>query len=70
MDQFIVYAMGAADAGGGGFRLAAEADEERERTGVMIGSGIGGLQSDRRGLAHCCMRRGRAGCRPSSSRRR
>ena len=27
-----------------------EDDEERERTGVLIGSGIGGLQGDRRGL--------------------
>lgn len=43
MDQFIVYAMAAAaqaveDAG-----WEPEDDEERERTGVMIGSGIGGL---------------------------
>ncbi|MBV8492261.1 MAG: beta-ketoacyl-ACP synthase II, partial [Alphaproteobacteria bacterium] len=43
MDQFIVYAMGAAamaveDAG---WQPAEE--EELERTGVMIGSGIGGL---------------------------
>ena len=43
MDQFIVYAMAAAvqaveDAG-----WEPDSDEERERTGVMIGSGIGGL---------------------------
>jgi 3-oxoacyl-[acyl-carrier-protein] synthase II len=43
MDQFIVYAMAAAvqaveDAG-----WAPSDEEERERTGVMIGSGIGGL---------------------------
>jgi 3-oxoacyl-[acyl-carrier-protein] synthase II len=43
MDQFIVYAMAAAvqaveDAG-----WAPTDEEERERTGVMIGSGIGGL---------------------------
>ena len=43
MDQFIVYAMGAAaqaveDAG-----WQPSDEEERERTGVMIGSGIGGL---------------------------
>src|SRR3954463_10597689 len=43
MDQFIVYAMGAAaqaveDAG-----WQPSGEGERERTGVMIGSGIGGL---------------------------
>ncbi|HEX6443098.1 MAG TPA: beta-ketoacyl-ACP synthase II [Stellaceae bacterium] len=43
MDQFIIYAMAAAvqaveDAG-----WLPEDEEERERTGVMIGSGIGGL---------------------------
>src|SRR5881227_1473368 len=43
MDEFIVYAMAAAvqaveDAG-----WTPEDEEERERTGVMIGSGIGGL---------------------------
>jgi 3-oxoacyl-[acyl-carrier-protein] synthase II len=43
MDMFITYAMAAAvqavqDAG-----WTPEAEEERERTGVMIGSGIGGL---------------------------
>src|SRR5258707_7997734 len=43
MDDFIVYAMGAAaqaveDAG-----WEPDSEEERERTGVMIGSGIGGL---------------------------
>src|SRR5258707_10937287 len=43
MDQFIIYAMAAAvqaveDAG-----WAPTDEEERERTGVMIGSGIGGL---------------------------
>jgi 3-oxoacyl-[acyl-carrier-protein] synthase II len=43
MDEFIIYAMAAAaqaveDAG-----WEPESEEERERTGVMIGSGIGGL---------------------------
>ena len=44
MDDFIVYALGAAaeaveDAG-----WTPEAEEDRERTGVLIGSGIGGLK--------------------------
>ena len=43
MDEFIIFAMGAAvqaveDAG-----WLPDSEEERERTGVMIGSGIGGL---------------------------
>ncbi len=43
MDEFIIFAMGAAvqaveDAG-----WQPDSEEERERTGVMIGSGIGGL---------------------------
>ena len=45
VDDFIIYAMGAAiqaveDAG-----WTPDDEEERERTGVMIGSGIGGLQT-------------------------
>jgi 3-oxoacyl-[acyl-carrier-protein] synthase II len=44
MDPFIVYAMGAASQAVED-RWQPMADEERERTGVMIGSGIGGLQS-------------------------
>ncbi len=45
MDEFIVYAMAAADQAveDSGWRPGSE--EERERTGVMIGSGIGGLPS-------------------------
>src|SRR5712671_2969427 len=45
MDQFIVYAMAAAVQAveDSGWQPADE--EERERTGVMIGSGIGGLPS-------------------------
>jgi 3-oxoacyl-[acyl-carrier-protein] synthase II len=43
MDEFIVYAMAAAEqaVSDAGWRPAGE--EDRERTGVMIGSGIGGL---------------------------
>jgi 3-oxoacyl-[acyl-carrier-protein] synthase II len=45
MDEFIVYALAAAVQAieDSGWRPASE--EERERTGVMIGSGIGGLPS-------------------------
>jgi 3-oxoacyl-[acyl-carrier-protein] synthase II len=45
MDPFIVYAMGAASQAVEDSGWQPTADEERERTGVMIGSGIGGLQS-------------------------
>ena len=43
VDDFIIFAMAAADAGDGGCRLEAETTEKQERTGVLIGSGIGGL---------------------------
>src|SRR5262249_45007332 len=45
MDPFIVYAMGAAAQAVEDSGWQPAADEDRERTGVMIGSGIGGLQS-------------------------
>src|SRR5262245_32021634 len=45
MDPFIVYAMGAATQAVEDSGWQPTSDEERERTGVMIGSGIGGLQS-------------------------
>ncbi|MGH6926805.1 MAG: beta-ketoacyl-ACP synthase II, partial [Dongiaceae bacterium] len=45
MDPFIVYAMGAASQAVEDSGWQPTDDEERERTGVMIGSGIGGLQS-------------------------
>src|SRR5262249_44690267 len=45
MDPFIVYAMGAATQAVEDSGWLPSTDEERERTGVMIGSGIGGLQS-------------------------
>ncbi|MEO0881582.1 MAG: beta-ketoacyl-ACP synthase II [Pseudomonadota bacterium] len=45
MDEFIVYAMGAADEALQDANWAPEDDHGRERTGVLIGSGIGGLQS-------------------------
>ena len=45
MDPFIVYAMGAASLAVEDSGWQPTDDEGRERTGVMIGSGIGGLQS-------------------------
>ena len=47
LDQFIIYAIAAADEAirDSGWAPGADATEARNRTGVMIGSGIGGLQS-------------------------
>jgi len=44
MDPFIIMAMGAAQEAVADSGWVAESDEDKERTGVMIGSGIGGLQ--------------------------
>src|SRR5665213_2458600 len=43
MDEFIVFAMGAAQQAVSDSGWVPKDDESRERTGVMIGSGIGGL---------------------------
>lgn len=43
MDDFIIYALGAAAEAVADSGWKPETDEQRERTGVMIGSGIGGL---------------------------
>ncbi|HWG81207.1 MAG TPA: beta-ketoacyl-ACP synthase II [Stellaceae bacterium] len=43
MDEFILYAMAAAEQAVADSGWKPEDDEARERTGVMIGSGIGGL---------------------------
>ncbi|RZJ33139.1 MAG: beta-ketoacyl-ACP synthase II, partial [Brevundimonas sp.] len=43
VDDFIVYAIAAADEALADANWKPETDEERERTGVMVGSGIGGL---------------------------
>ena len=43
VDEFILYAIAAADEAVKDSGWQPEADEDRERTGVMIGSGIGGL---------------------------
>ena len=45
MDDFIVYAVSAAQQAVEDSGWQPEADEDRERTGVMIGSGIGGLKT-------------------------
>jgi 3-oxoacyl-[acyl-carrier-protein] synthase II len=44
-DEFIVYGMGAAAEAIGDSGISLETEEERERAGVMIGSGIGGLNA-------------------------
>ncbi|MEO1693717.1 MAG: beta-ketoacyl-ACP synthase II [Pseudomonadota bacterium] len=44
VDDFIVYAMAAADQALADSGYTPNSDEARERTGVLIGSGIGGLQ--------------------------
>lgn len=45
VDEFILYAMAAADEAIADAGWKPETDEEKERTGVLIGSGIGGLNS-------------------------
>ena len=45
MDRFIIYAVAAADQAVANSGVAPQTDEERERVGVMIGSGIGGLET-------------------------
>ncbi len=70
MDDFIVYALGAAaeaidDAG-----WKPEDEESRERTGVMIGSGIGGLPAIAEGAIDIVRSKARAAFRHSSFRPR
>ncbi len=45
MDDFIIFAIGAADEAIADSGWAPESEEDFERTGVMIGSGIGGLET-------------------------
>lgn len=45
VDPFILYAMSAADQAIKDANWMPEGDEDRERTGVMVGSGIGGLST-------------------------
>ena len=45
MDRFIIYGLGAAEEAIADSGWAPDSEEELERTGVMIGSGIGGLET-------------------------
>jgi 3-oxoacyl-[acyl-carrier-protein] synthase II len=45
IDEFILYAIAAADEAVEDSGWKPESEDEKERTGVMIGSGIGGLES-------------------------
>jgi 3-oxoacyl-[acyl-carrier-protein] synthase II len=45
IDEFILYALAASDEAVEDSGWKPESDEDQERTGVLIGSGIGGLQS-------------------------
>lgn len=45
MDRFIIYGIGAADEAIADAGWTPDGEEELERTGVMIGSGIGGLET-------------------------
>ncbi len=49
VDEFIVYAMGAADQAMADSGWKAQNEDERARAGVLIGSGIGGLQGIEKG---------------------
>ena len=49
VDDFIVYAMGAADQAIADSGWKAQNEDERARAGVLIGSGIGGLQGIEKG---------------------
>ena len=49
MDQFIIFALGAAIQAVEDSGWKPESEEEQDRSGVMIGSGIGGLQTIERG---------------------
>ncbi|MBK8199098.1 MAG: beta-ketoacyl-ACP synthase II [Acidobacteria bacterium] len=44
-DEFVVYAIAAADEAIADAALPLETDEQKERAGVLIGSGIGGLET-------------------------
>ena len=69
MDQFIIFAMAAATMAVEDSGWAPDDEEERERTGVMIGSGIGGLPGITEG-AITLQEQGPAGASARSSSRR
>jgi len=67
MDDFIIYGLAAAKQAVRDSGWVATSDEDKYRTGVLIGSGIGGLDGIEQAsiLVH---EKGRAGCRRSSFR--
>jgi 3-oxoacyl-[acyl-carrier-protein] synthase II len=68
VDEFIRLRCRRRPAGPGRCRLAGRRRyEEQTRTGVLIGSGIGGLIGHRRHVDHFCATAGRAAFRRSSS---
>ncbi len=70
VDDFILYGIAAADEAVTRFRLGApDRRGHAQRTGVIIGSGIGGLATIERDLARAARARARARSAPSSSRR-
>ena len=70
MDRFIHLGLVAATEAVEDSGWTPEAEEDRCATGVMIGSGIGGLADDLSRPRSRCMKGARGGCRRSSSRRR
>ena len=68
-DEFIVFAAAAADEAIADAGWSPDDEEALNRTGVLIGSGIGGLVSIERSRKSW-KRRGRGACRRSSSRAR
>ncbi len=67
VDDFILYGVAAAHQAVTDAGWMPEDEEDRERTGVMLGSGIGGLTLDRGDGRADQATRGRGGCRRSSS---
>ena len=63
-DEFIVFALAAADEAVADSGWKPQTEEERERTGILIGSGIGGLPS----IAENAVKLDREGPRRISSR--
>ena len=68
MDEFIVYALAAAAQAVEDSGWQPDSEEERERTGVMIGSGHRRPARHHRRRDHACTSAARAASRRSSSR--
>jgi 3-oxoacyl-(acyl-carrier-protein) synthase len=69
VDDFILYGIAAAQQAVEDSGWVPQTEEDRHRTGVMIGSGIGGSKASRP-RPSSSRKRARAACRPSSSRAR